>query len=191
MIRHAARALPWPLLGGAVILLGILLRVVEQWPYTMWPLQGLAVGLLAGVAAFAFDEPAAAIVDTLPRSLAWRTAARSLGVLLLLAGWLLAVVGTKDAYFGHAADVAWQGLAATGAVVATATALRRRGRARPAGPLSTTIVATAAYVALARPFPRELPVFPYATIDTWQLSRGLWTAILAGGVTTLIVTLRD
>ena len=32
----------------------------------MWPLQGIAVGLLAGVAGFAYDEPAAAVVDTLP-----------------------------------------------------------------------------------------------------------------------------
>ena len=88
MLRHAARALPWPLLAATAVLLYTLLRAVEQWPYQIWPLQGLAVGLIAGVAAYAYDEPAAAVVDTLPRGLAWRTAARSLGVLLLLGWWL-------------------------------------------------------------------------------------------------------
>jgi len=155
MIRHAARALPWPLLVATAILLVGLLRVVEQWPFTMWPLQGLAVGLLAGAVAFACDEPAAAVVDTLPRGLAW------------------------------------QGLAATVAVVAAVTALRRHGRASPAGAIGAGVVAAAAYAALARPFERELPLFPHITIDTWELSRDLWTAVLVGGLSWLVVTLRS
>ncbi len=171
MIRHAARALPWPLLGFTAVVLLTLLRVVEQWPYTMWPLEGVAVGLVAGVAAWAYDEPAAAVVDTLPRGLAWRTVARSLGVVLLLVWWLLAVAFTRAAYFGHAVDVAWQGLAATCIVVAAATAQRRRGRGTPANGVATAMVGAAAYLALARPFGNRLPLFPYTGVGPWDDSR--------------------
>ena len=85
------------------------------------------------MAAFAYDEPAAAVVDTLPRGLAWRTAARSLGVLLLLACWVRGRrLDPRSAYFGHAVAVPWQGVAATVMVVAPVTHLRRRGLASPA-----------------------------------------------------------
>lgn len=191
MIRHAARALPWPLLGLAAVVLVALLRIVEQWPYTMWPLEGVAVGLVAGVAAWAYDEPAAAVVDTLPRGLAWRTLARSLGVVLLLVWWLLAVAVTRDAYFGHAVDVAWQGLAATGVVVAAATAQRRRGRSRPASGLATGVVGAAAYLALARPFDNHPPVFPYTAVGPWADSRVLWSGLALGATAVLVVTLRE
>ena len=33
MVRHAARALPWPLLAAAAVLLYGLLRTVQEWPY--------------------------------------------------------------------------------------------------------------------------------------------------------------
>ena len=140
MVRHAAQ-------GAALAAAGrgrrAAVRVAARRPgvaVRVWPLQGLAVGLLAGIAAFAYDEPAAAVVDTLPRGLAWRTAARSLGVVLLLGWWLVVVALTRDAYFGHAIAIAWQGLAATVAVVATTAHLRRRGAAGPATLVGTVVV---------------------------------------------------
>jgi hypothetical protein len=190
MVRHAARALPWPLLAGVAVLLYALLRGVEQWPYQGWPLQGLAVGLLAGMAAFAYDEPAAAVVDTLPRGLAWRTAARSLGVALLLGWWLVAVALTRDAYFGHATAIAWQGLAATVAVVATTAHLRRRGAAAPATLVGTAVVGGAMFLALARPFPNRLPIFPFTEAGHWSDSRTLWTGVLVVTAMWLVATLR-
>lgn len=177
MIRHATQAVPWRLLGLVAVLLPLLLRTVEEWPYTMWPLQGIAVGLLAGTTAWAFDEPAAALVDTLPRDLAWRTAARSGAVLLLVACWLLTVHWTRDAYFGHAVAVAVQGCAAVLATSAYVTWLRHRGRATPAGVVGPGVVAGAAFVALARPFADVLPVFPYTAMDAWSQSTTLWVAL--------------
>ena len=190
MVRHAARALPWPLLAAGLALTYVLLRMVEQWPYEMWPLQGVAVGLVAGVAAYAYDEPAAAVVDTLPRGLAWRTAARSLGVLLLLGWWCLCVVVTQSAYFGHARAVAWQGLAATVAVVAVVTHLRRRGLASPATLVGTAVVGGATYLALARPFEDRLPLFPYTDGGPWSDSRTWWTGVLVATAVWLVATLR-
>ena len=183
MIRHSRRGVPWALLGAAAAILAALLVVVAWKPFVMWPLQGIAVGLVAGVAAFAYDEPAAALVDTLPRGLAWRTAARSLGVVLLLCWWLAMVTFTRDAYFGHAVDVAWQGVAATLAVVAVTALLRRRGLASPATLVASAVVGGAAYLALARPFDEHLAVFPYTAAGAWDGSLVLWTAValVAGG----------
>jgi hypothetical protein len=191
VLRHAARSVPWPLLAAAALLLYALLRTVQQWPYQVWPLQGLAVGLLAGMAAFAYDEPAAAVVDTLPRGLAWRTAARSLGVSLLLGWWLVAVTITRDAYFGHALAIAGQGVVATVAVVATTAHLRRRGAAAPATVVGTAVVGTAMFWALARPFEERLPVFPIAEAGPWSDSRTLWTGVLVVTTIWLVATLRS
>lgn len=189
MIRHSARGVPWPLLGTAATLLVALLLVVAWDPFVMWPLQGVAVGLVAGVAAFAYDEPAAAVVDTLPRGLAWRTAARSLGVVCLLCWWLAAVALTRDAYFGHAGDVAWQGVAATVAVVAATAFLRRRGHASPATLVASAVVGGAAYLALARPFDEHLAMFPYTAAGTWDTSLLLWTTVALVAGTSLCLTL--
>jgi hypothetical protein len=191
MVRHAVRALPWPLLAAAAVLLYGLLRTVEQWPYRVWPLQGLAVGLLAGMAAFAYDEPSAAVVDTLPRGLAWRTAARSLGVALLVGWWLVVVALTRDAYFGHAGAVAWQGVAATVAVVATTAHLRRGGSAGPATVVGTVVVGAAMFLALARPFEKRLPIFPFTEGGQWSDSRTLWTGVLVATTVWLVATLRS
>jgi len=68
-------------------------------------LQGCAVGLLTGAAAWCFDEPAAAVVDTAPRSLLWRTGARADGLLFLLVWWGLTVALSHPDLFGRAADV--------------------------------------------------------------------------------------
>jgi len=191
MLRHAARAVPWPLLAVTAALLALLLRIVAEWPYTMWPLEGIAVGLLAGVAGFAYDEPAAAIVDTLPRGLAWRTAARSIGVTLLVAWWLGAVSVTRDAYFGHAPDVAFQGVVAVLAVLAAAAHLRLRGHDSPATLLATGVVGAAAYLSLARPIEDVLVVFPYTEVGEWASSRTWWSALGAGALVVLGLALGE
>jgi hypothetical protein len=191
MVRHAARAVPWPLLAAAAVLLYALLRAVEEWPFQVWPLQGLAVGLLAGIAAFAYDEPAASVVDTLPRGLAWRTAARSLGVALLLGWWLVAVALTRDAYFGHAPAVAWQGLVATVTVVATTAHLRRHGAAAPATVVGTAVVGVAMFWALARPFENRLPIFPFTESGPWSGSQAVWSGVLVAASFWLFAILRS
>ena len=191
MFRHAARAVPWPLLAAAAVLVAAMLRVVEQWPYQTWPLQGVAVGLLAGVAGFAYDEPAADIVDTLPRGLAWRTAARSIAVAGLLAWWVAAVAATRTAYFGHEQDVALQGGAAVLGVVAASAHLRLRGRASPATMVATAAVGTAAYLSLARPAESWLALFPYTAAGAWEASRWWWSAIAVLALGVLVLSLSE
>ncbi len=133
----------------------------EEWPYTVWPLQGIAVGLAAAAAVWCFDETAAAVVDTLPRGLAWRTLARLLGVVLVLGVWLVSVSWTSTAYFGRQEHVAWQGVAAVVAGSAYTTWRRSRGTATPGLGVATALVCGASYLALARPLDDGLPVFPY------------------------------
>jgi hypothetical protein len=190
MIRHAARAVPWAVIVMGTCLVSLLLLIVERWPYAMWPLQGTAVGVLAATTAWCFDEPAAAVVDTLPRHLGWRTAARSTGVLLIVVGWALTVAATSDAYFGHTADVAWQGAAAVLLTVAVITWRRSRGAATPAKAVAAAVVPVAMFVALVRPLEAKVPLFPYTSTGDWATSRFLWTSavLLAMGLLTALIS---
>jgi hypothetical protein len=191
VIRHAGRAVPWALLAIGLALIAASLRAVEEWPYRVWPLQGMAVGLLAGLAVWCFDEPAAAVVDTLPRCLAWRTAARATGLAVLLAGWVLCVHWTSTAYFGKPGHVAWQGVGAVLAGTAWATWRRSLGVAMPARPAATASVCGAAYLALARPLEDLLPVFPYTTGGAWTSSAAVWAGVAAASVTLLGIVLTE
>ncbi|HET9422487.1 MAG TPA: hypothetical protein VFO49_15210 [Nocardioides sp.] len=191
MARHALRAIPWLFVGLATALIAVLLRVVEEWPYTMWPLQGIAVGLLAAAAARLFDEPAAMVVDTLPRHLAWRTAARGVVALGLVAWWLVVVAWTAPAYFGHAGDVAWQGAAAVLAATAYVTWRRSAGTPTPARAAGTGLVGGAVYLALARPAEDVIVLFPYTEGGPWAESRQWWAAVATVGVVVLAVTLSE
>jgi hypothetical protein len=191
MTRHAIRGVPWLVVLLTVAPVPALLRIVAQWPYSMWPLEGIAVGLVAGAAAWCFDETAAAVVDMLPRSLAWRTASRLLGVGVVLGVWLLAVAWTSTAYFGRVGHVAWQGVAAIAAGSAYATWRRSRGVPTPALNAATGIVCGAAFVALARPLDDALPVFPYLDSGPWAASAALWTTLAATSVAALVALLLE
>ena len=191
MTQHLARAVPWWTLGCAAALLTVLLRTVEEWPYTMWPLQGIAVGFLAATATWAYDEPAAAVVDSLPRGLGWRTTVRTLPVLLLTGWWLASVTLTRTAYFGHAGQVAWQGCAAVVLSVAVVTWQRRRGVAMPARSTAPSIVLVSTFLALARPLDEVLPVFPYTAAGPWSSSTALWSCVAALGAVMLVLTLSE
>ena len=110
MLHHAARAVPWGRVALAAALVVVLMELVRWNPWVLWPLEGTAVGLLAGAAAWCFDETAAAVVDTSPRGLSWRAAARSPAVLLLILAWAFAVARVgNDAAFGHLGAVLVQG----------------------------------------------------------------------------------
>jgi hypothetical protein len=183
MIRHAARAVPWAVIALGIGLVPFLLLIVERWPYELWPLQGTAVGVLAATTAWCFDEPAAAVVDTLPRHLGWRTAARCTGVLLILVVWGLAIGQTHTGYFGHSRDVAWQGLVAVLLTVAVVTWRRSRGVATPATTVAAAVVPFAMFVALVRPFEAHVPLFPYTSTGDWAASRVLWTCAAVGALT--------
>ena len=175
MIRYAVHAVPWLRIGVAAVLVVTLMELVGRWPWQTWPLEGTAVGLLAGATAWCFDEPAAAVVDPAPRSLAWRTLARGSGVLVLAIAWAVSVGRAWDGLFGHPWVVALHGGAAMVAGAAWATWRRAVGVASPGMSLAVSVVPLLTGWALVRPFDKQLPVFPYAPDGS-----GDWSASLAG-----------
>ena len=158
-----------------------LMELVRRWPWETWALQGLSVALLAGAAAWCFDEPAAAVVDAAPRSLAWRTAVRSAGPLLLLGAWLLAVRRASESLFGHAGEVALQGVVAALAATAWATWRRSAGDPDPGTRLAVVVVPATLGWVLVRPLEVTLPLFPYAAgggdAGDWGTSLVLWAVV--------------
>jgi hypothetical protein len=193
VIRYAAHAVPWPRVCVAAVLVIALMELVGRWPWQTWPLQGTAIGLLAGAAAWCFDEPAAAIVDPAPRSLTWRTSARGTGVLVLAAAWTVAVVRAWDGLFGHAWVISVQGAAAMAAGTAWATWRRATGVASPGMPLATWVVPLLTGWALTRPFDKQLPVFPYGPGGSgdWDASLTAWACLGVAAIALLLAALAD
>ena len=89
-------ALPWRPVATASIAALCLLSVVAIWPESGFADVGIKLALvcLAAAAAFVLDEPAAAAVDSAPRTLRARTAMRLVGMALpatIGAGGLLVI----------------------------------------------------------------------------------------------------
>lgn len=194
MLTHAVRAVPWRRVAVVALLVLALMHVVGRWPWTVWPLQGTAVALLAAGVGWCFDEPAADVVDVAARHLAWRTTARMTGVVALLAVWSGAVWSVRDSLFGHGFAVWVQGVAVSLIAVAWTTARRSAGRAIPGGAWGFFVVPLLTAWALLRPFDREVPVFPYAAggeYGNWRTSAAGWAVVGALALVWLAVTLSE
>lgn len=191
MTTYLARAVPWRMLSAIGLILVLLLAALSLRVGRLWPLEGCALGLLAGVTAWCFDEPSAAIVDVAPRTLAWRTLARTSGVVWLIAWWLVAVGLTRTALHGHAVLVALHGVAA--ALVVTAIVTWRRAVRAPNPGTATAAVVTpvAVFLALGRPYPRTIPLFPYVYGGPWVRSAVWWGSAAGLAGLLLLVTLVD
>lgn len=189
MIRYAWSAVPWSLVLLSCLLAAALMAVVSAWPSTMWPLEGTTIGLLAGAAAWSLDETAAAVVDTLPRSLRWRTGARALALAMLALTWSGCVLVAGDHLPDHAGLFLLQGLAALGFASAVATWRRARGSAVPGSRLAPVVLVVAAMLALVRPLSDVLPLFPVWPQEDWPRSFAIWGAVAAGSAGLLVVVL--
>ena len=192
MIRHAGHAVPWVRMGLAGGLVAILMELVRWNPWVLWPLEGTAVGLLAGASAWCFDEPAAAVVDTLPRGAGWRAAARTPALVLLLATWtVVALHAGDDVLFGHVRAVLVQGLTALFGGAALAVWARGRGESTPGMRIAAVVVPVSTVWALVRPLHQQLPVFPYGTSSAtdWQASTTGWALVATVSVLCLIFSL--
>jgi len=144
----------------------------------MWPLQGTAVGVLAGITAMALDERCAALVDTLPRPLWWRTVGRVLfAVPGLLVIWVCALVAVRDRIPPHLGLFVLQGCAAVSLALSVTVARRAAGVAEPGAPFAAFAIPVAAAVALARPRPDWFPVFPVWPTENWSCSVVLWLVV--------------
>jgi len=188
MLRHAIRAVPWSLVAVSSVLIVGLMAAVRFDHWTLWPLQGTAVGVLAGAVGWCLDEPAAAVVDPSPRGLAWRTAARGSGIVCLLAAWLLGVRWAWTELFDHAWPVLVQGAVGAAVGAAWVTWRRTRGEATPGRRWATAAIPFTTAWALVRPLEEHLPVFPYAfggEYGDWHTSTVGWT--LVGLVATVLL----
>ncbi len=177
MLPYSARVLRLPELyaGGVGVL--ALLWLVDRWPQQLWQLTGVAAALAGATAACLFDEPAAAIVDTLPRPRWWRTAARLLPVAALLVLWVTAASLVDPAGIGRSDVLLLQGVGAVLLGVALSTWLRRSGRPSPGPVVASTLVLVLTYAAAMNPIDAELPLFPYGPEGAWAASRALWSGL--------------
>lgn len=194
MIGYGIRAVPWQRISLAGTLVVVLMELVRWNPWTLWPLEGTAVGLLAGAAAWCFDEPAAVVVDTLPRGPAWRAAARAPAIVALGVLWTAtAVHAGHGVFFGHRDAVLLQGLAAIAAGAALALWSRGRGEATPGLRIATIVVPVATAWALARPLQRLVPVFPYGTSapSEWTASAAGWSLLAVLAMLAVICSLAE
>jgi hypothetical protein len=190
VIRYAARAVPWPLVLTTCAVVAALMALVAAWPEVVWPLQGAAVGLLAGAAAWSMDETAAAVVDTLPRPLWWRTAARTAAVVPLALVWSGCVLIAGDRLPPHSDLFLLQGFAAVIVAVAFVTWRRAHGEAAPGDRVAPAAIAAAVALALIRPFPDRVPLFPVWAYEEWGLSLAIWSALAAASAVLLAISLR-
>jgi hypothetical protein len=189
VILYARRAVPWGLVFGGCVVVASLIAIVAIRPSGAWPLEGTAIGVLAAAAAWSMDETAAAVVDTLPRSLRWRTAARSLAGLPLAGAWVACVLIARDALPPHGGLFVLQGLAAVLAGIAFATRRRALGSACPGTRLASVTIALAGGIAVAPHALQKVPIFPIWTSDRWSLSLALWSGLAFVAAATLAISL--
>lgn len=191
MIRYALRAVPWGRVGVAAALVAIAMELVSRWP-AMWLLQSVAVGLLASAAAWCFDEPAAAVVDTAPRGIGWRTAARGLAVLLLLILWAALVWDARGDLFGRSETIALQGVAAVLLGCAWSAWRRGYGVANP-GTAFALAATPFGIVWPLMPTGADLPLFPSAFGSgwDWDVSRVAWQVVGACAVVCLVLAMAE
>lgn len=190
MTRYLARAVPWPLVATGCATIAALMALVAASPWVLWPLQGTAVGVLAGTVAWSMDEPAAAVVDTLPRSIRWRTAVRASTVPLVLGVWTTSLLLMRTRIPVHLGLFLLQGIGAACLALAVTAWRRSRGEAEPGRPFAALVVPVATALALARPLAEWFPVFPVWPDDRWVLSQTMWWVLTAGSVAVLAAALR-
>ncbi len=194
MIRYAASAVPWARVASSAALVVLLMELVRWSPWVLWPLEGTAVGLLAGASAWCFDETSAVVVDVTPRSLAWRTAARAPAVLGLSLLWCVTVWHAGDrALFGHSVNILVQGLVAVAVGAGYAGCRRAWSEPTPGLALATAVVPLTTAWALVRPLEGWLNVFPYGTSSAtaWATSTAGWIAVGTLAVVVLTAALSD
>jgi hypothetical protein len=190
VIRYTVRTTPWTMLVVGCGVVAGLVTIVAHRPGSMWPLQGTAVGVIAGVVAWSMDERTAPIVDTLPRPHWWRTVARALVVVPALLGlWVACLAAFRDRLPDHFGLFVVHGVVATVLALAVTVWRRSRGAAEPGAAFATYVIPAATALALIRPVARWLPVFPIWETERWALSWALWLTVGGLAAVMLVSTL--
>jgi hypothetical protein len=179
VLVYARRALPVPAVTAVLLAMACWFWLLNSWPSYLWLAGGIAAGLLGAGAARLFDEPAAAVVDTLPRALCWRTVARSIAATALVVVWLVGVWTVDTDQPGvHLGLLRLHGVGAVLTVAATCTGLRRRGHATPGFAVGSTLFLVLLYLATSNPLPHHVPLFPLVTDPVVVNSTRLWWGIV-------------
>lgn len=184
-------ATPWAILGSTVALLVGLLVIVACWPYSMWPLHGGAVGLIAGASAWAVDEECASVVDVTPRPLWWRSACRVVTPVVLSATWVGCHLAARRRLPDHLNLFLLEGVTAAALGFAGGTLLRSWGRAEPGQWIASLACPLTLAVALARPATGLAPVFPIWPSENWARSAAIWSSAAAVSVVLVVVALSN
>ncbi|MFB7577319.1 hypothetical protein [Streptomyces sp. NPDC056165] len=181
MTRYAVRATPWLLvMVGCGVVAGLMALVAAR-PWNLWPLEGASVGVMGGVVAVAMDERCAGLVDTLPRGLRWRTAARAGAVVpIVLTLWACSLFTWRHRLPDHLWLFVLQGAGAVGLALAITGWRRATGTAEPGAPFAALVIPTATALALIRPWPHWVALFPVWPGDNWAFSRAIWSAASLG-----------
>ena len=188
---YARAATPWAMLGITSALIVMLLTIVSRWPYTMWPLHGTAIGLLAGTSAWAVDETTARIIDGAPRPLWWRSAARAVTPMILTVVWASMHLGIRNRLPDRLSLFMLQGVTSAALGFAAACTLRARGRSEPGQWIASFVCPLTLGVALARPLHDQAPLFPVWPHDNWTRSTVIWSSAALIAVLLAVRTLRS
>lgn len=191
MTRYASLGTPWRRVLGLCIVAAGLMTTVASRPGTLWPLQGLTVALIAAGTAWCVDEQSAALVDTLPRTLRWRTTARALAACPLVITWVLCILIWGADLPPHPAVLILQGIAAMATAVAYGAWRRAHGNAAPGGGFAVAAVTASVAATLAPLGHAESALFPAWTVGDWRTCGVIWTTMLSGSTLLLCITLRD
>jgi hypothetical protein len=186
---YARAATSWKMLGITLALIVTLLTIVARWPYTMWPLHGAAIGLIAGTSAWAVDEATATIVDVSPRPMWWRSAVRAFTPLILAVAWTSTHFAIRDRLPDRLGLFVLEGVAAAALGFVAGGALRSRGRAEPGQWIASFVCPLTLGVALAKPLNDHVPVFPVWPHDNWARSTVIWSAVALCAVLLAVRTL--
>jgi hypothetical protein len=186
---YARTATSWAVLGVTSALIVALLTIVARWPYTMWPLHGTAIGLIAGTSAWAVDETTAKIVDVSPRPLWWRNAARATTPLILIAAWTSMHLSIRNRLPDRLSLFILQGVTAAALGFAAASTLRARGRAEPGQWIFSFVCPLVLGVALAKPLNDHAPLFPVWPHDNWTRSTFIWSGVALVALALVVQTL--
>jgi hypothetical protein len=184
---YVRSATSWVMLGVTSAFIVVLLAIVGRWPYTMWPLHGAAIGLIAGTSAWAVDETTARIVDVSPRPLWWRHAARALTPLILTVAWTSMHLGLRDRLPDRLGLFILQGVTAAVLGFAAGGVLRSHGRAEPGQWIASFVCPLTLGVALAKPVNDHAPLFPVWPHDDWARSTAIW---FAAALVAVLLTVR-
>lgn len=171
-VWYLRRGVAWhPVLGCCATAVA-LAALTARWPASAVMLLPTLVACCAGAAAFAFDEPATAVVRVTPRGGSWRRTARAAVVLLPLALWSVVVwVRPGDLPLSRPG---WLliGVAAIALGLGLAGVASRRGVDRPGSGLSALIavatlgpVVSFGFLGIDTPYP--IGPFDDATRTFW------------------------